>query len=81
MSKQITRKQAEAVLAQVREYLGTDEATLYEPGFHSGGWTIGFEGDYDWSVYFVQRQYETRTVDRAVFIEPVAGWCLGLYRA
>lgn len=84
MSKNVTRKQAEAVLKVVEKKFAAElegvpadspeRPHLYEPGFHSSGWTVAWEGHYEWTL----SQFETSP---KVFVEPVNGWCLGIYPA
>lgn len=46
-----------------------------------GAFQIGYEGDYDWPWRFTEAQRANRTVPATVFIEPGAGWWLGVYPA
>lgn len=85
-TEQLTREQAEQCLATVREWLvkaggqwAADEAKLYDPGFHCGGWAIALEGGpEEWPWHVSQAVGEEGWPD-GVFAEPVASWCLGLY--
>jgi hypothetical protein len=53
---------------------------VFEPGFHAAGWTIGYEGAYDWTVLFSAHQFEIDDPRlKGLFVEPVNGWCLGIY--
>jgi hypothetical protein len=72
--KYITEAQALASLEIVREHVSPD-AQLYRD--HEGPfWNISFEGDYDWAVTIRRDIWP-----EGVFVEPVAGWCLGLHPA
>jgi hypothetical protein len=70
----ISTAKALSCLRLVREHVSPD-AQLYRD--HEGPfWNISLEGADDWAI----------TIDRdiwpeGVFVEPVAGWCLGLYPA
>jgi hypothetical protein len=52
----LTRSRAEKALAAIRAQFATDvegsgtEPTLYEPGYHTEGWSIGWEeGPHEWT--------------------------------
>lgn len=73
----MNKRTAEKVLAEVKATFGTDEPTLYSAdheGLSKGSWSIAWEGDYEWPMRF-------QTKVPGVFVEPIAGWCLGLYDA
>lgn len=74
----MNRKTAEKVLAEVKAKFGTDEPTLYSAEHEElspGSWSIAWEGGVDyWTMEFV-------TTVPGVFVEPIAGWCLGVYDA
>jgi hypothetical protein len=83
---QLTHSQAKAVLEMVRAWIATTdpyaakEVRLYEPGFHTGGWSIALEGGpYEWPMTVCESLRATCPV--GVFAEPVNHWCLGLYPA
>ena len=44
-----------------------------------GAWSIAYEGHYDWPVEFTAAQHRVRTAPASMFLEPIAGWCLGVY--
>ena len=82
----ITKKQAQAVLRYIEHvYAGAfdpdatpgDRPFLKEPGTETSGWCIAWEGGWGWATDVapaVTREFP------GVFAEPVAAWCLGLYR-
>lgn len=89
--KNVTRRQAEMVLRRVRARFEQDlresgnPMTLHEPGFHTDGWSIsweGYRGETEWPMVISEAQY-LRKIDLPdeVFVEPVAAWCLGVYPA
>lgn len=78
--KNLTKAKALRVQAMIIEFLGTDEVRLYEPGFHADGWTLALEGDYDWPMRVSEALFlKEISLPADVFVEPVNGWCLGLY--
>lgn len=73
----MNRKTAEKVLAEVKAAFGTDEPKLYDADHEElseGSWSIAWECGDDWTYGF-------RTSVAGVFVEPIAGWCLGVYDA
>lgn len=82
MAQNISKIEANRVRKAVVAFLGTEDVTLYGPGFHASGWTLALEGDYDWPILVSEavRAGEIEISD-AVFVEPVSGWALGLYPA
>lgn len=78
--RQVSKRQAEQVLAAVKakyaedvEYFGAPK--LYPPGFHASGWTVAWEcGPEDWVYRY------TDYAQPGLFLEPVNHWCLGVYR-
>lgn len=75
----LTEAQALACLKIVKDYLHHDaDPRLYRD--HEGPyWNISYEGDYEWPMRICEAR-RGQWPD-GVFIEPVAGWCLGLYPA
>lgn len=74
----LSADQAHECLVIVRGLLGTDEAQLYPPGHEGPMWVISLEGWEDWAIRLSEL---TEEFPDGVFVEPVTGWCLGLYPA
>jgi hypothetical protein len=76
----VTRKRAEAAAVKLTEHFGAEPGTftVYEPGFHSDGWTIAAEdgAPYGWAIQAWPVLAEWQS---GLFFEPVNHWCLGLY--
>ena len=76
-----TRKRAEAAAKRLAEHFGIapDVFTVYEPGFHSSGWTIAAEEGvpYYWTP---QASELLNDLNDGLFYEPVNHWCLGIYQ-
>jgi len=69
------RTKAEKVLAEIKAQFGTDEPKLYDAdheGLSKGSFSIAWEGGDDWTFRFESKV-------PGVFVEPIAGWCLGVY--
>ncbi|WJN62693.1 hypothetical protein [Streptomyces phage phiScoe10] len=82
----VTRKTADAVLAAIREMFPDDaEFTLYDAdheGLSEGSWSIACEGLEDWPHAVTDRIYfHPDEFPEGVYLEPIAGWCLGVYAA
>jgi hypothetical protein len=107
---QVTQKHAVRVAIEAARFLADDgEHPLLSqgaqlgdgpfvcpPGFHAGGWTVAYEGDYDWPWRLAGSLSHARKAAKAgeptarqralldavgdgFFLEPVTGWCLGIY--
>ncbi|AKY03749.1 hypothetical protein AVT26_gp67 [Streptomyces phage Lannister] len=82
----ITRETAEQVLAKLKELYPLDAAwfALYDAdheGLPEGSWSIALEG-WDWTYEVAERQFtHPEDFPEGVFLEPIASWCLGIYRA
>lgn len=75
----ITEAQALACLEIVRAHVSPD-AQLYRD--HEGPfWNISLEGADDWAVRISHDRSDWGDWPEDVHVEPVAGWCLGLYPA
>jgi len=73
VSQHLSKTKAEQCLAAVRvqfaAYLGdgAPEPRLFEPGFHSDGWTIGWEeGPHEWSLRAFVGGFDDETYGLAV---------------
>lgn len=44
-----------------------------------GAWSIAYEGHYDWPLTVCATEREHRTAPASLFLEPGAGWWLGVY--
>lgn len=84
-NEQLTREQAEAAFALVKEHLATadpsyaSDAILQEPGIQCTGWAITLECDMEsWPVWVNDKIGELGWPD-GVFAEPVTHCHLGLY--
>lgn len=73
-----------------RHYGGHDlthPPIAYPPGFHATGWTVGYEGAYEWTLGIAEAQFLSAEESQVaayclryrILLEPVNGWCLGLY--
>lgn len=82
MSVKITKAIARHTANRLAEHFNVPRDTfdIYEPGFHSTGWTIASEtAPYEWT-------YEASEVLNGgggglILFESVNHWCLGLYPA
>lgn len=54
-----------------------DAPAMYKPGHEGAMWVLSLEGYEDWAVRIAQD--DTVKWPDGVWVEPVAGWCLGLY--
>ena len=83
MAKNVTKAQVNAVARKLAEHFGVPVSTFtaYEPGYHSGGWTLAAEKGvpYEWTIEASELLNGSGPVK--VFSEPVNHWCLGLYPA
>ena len=83
MAKNVTKAQVNAVARKLAEHFGVPVSTFtaYEPGYHSGGWTLAAEEGvpYEWTIEASELLNGSGPVK--VFSEPVNHWCLGLYPA
>lgn len=73
----MNRRVAEIVLAEVKAKFDTDEPKLYDADHEElseGSWSIAWECGDDWTLRFQSKV-------PGVFVEPIAGWCLGVYDA
>ncbi|WJN63324.1 hypothetical protein [Streptomyces phage phiScoe54] len=77
----VSRKDAERVLAKLREHFGDPSAfTLYDADHEEmapGTWSIAEEGIYDWPM----EAWQIEGMPSGVFLEPRNGWSLGIYPA
>ena len=85
IEKPITEEQANLCLAAVKLHFADriadagEAPKLYPPGFHDSGWTIAWEGMWEWTL-FTLHDDRLPAWPSDVMPEPVNGWCLGLYR-
>lgn len=73
------------MLAAVERMFPCGDFALFDhthEGLAEGSWSIAYEGDYDWPMDVSERQFlHPEEFPREVFLEPIAGWCLGVYAA
>lgn len=79
----LTIGKADACRLTVRQWFegrGYDNTpAMYKPGHEGAMWVLSLEGYEDWAIELADDK--SVTWPDGVFIEPVAGWCLGLYPA
>ena len=87
--RNITKRQAEATLRRLRKQFAgynTESMKLYEPGYHTRGWSIAWEeGPYEWAILAIHGGYGEHgripavEAPKQVFVEPQNHWLLGLW--
>lgn len=77
-ARYITAAQAAACLEIVRSYVGFGQLpATYPPGHEGPMWVVSLEGAEDWAIRI--SQLDGVAWPQGVRVEPVEGWCLGLY--
>lgn len=77
-----TKATAEKAVRKLADYFGVPPETfaVYEPGFHSSGWTIASEtAPYEWVCE--ASEVLNDGFRGPILYEPVNHWCIGLYLA
>ena len=76
----------EKVIDRAAALIGRDHDLFVSDHNHGdvrspGAWCVAHEGDYEWPFRLTEAEFENRTLPRSLFIEPGAGWWLGVYPA
>lgn len=74
------------VIDAVLAFLGPDAVLGLFVADHNHGdvhgknnWSLALEGAYEWPFNFTEAEFAKRTAPSDMFLEPITGWCLGVY--